>query len=48
MYEGRRLSDDMRRRNDMCKSISKERGVSIPEASKIIKGEGLYKPSSRT
>ena len=29
-------------RNDMVRKIMKERGVSLPEASKIVKAEGLY------
>ncbi len=37
-----RKSDGRSSRNDIVKRIMRERGVSLPQASKIVKDEGLY------
>lgn len=38
----RKLSEKQKKRNDLVKKVMKQRKVSLPEASKIVKEEGLY------
>lgn len=43
-HKKRKLSAALARRNEITKRVALERGVSLMQASRIVKAEGLYQP----